>query len=219
MTDQPAPALAQQVTPGQQAPGTSGTAAPEGYIEIARYNGLVRKVEELTLSNRDLNAQLAVKTSEIEQLKGQLSIKDTEKTVAVGERDTRLTAALQENATLQSQIKELKGLQLKVKVAKDLNRPELLKIADRIPAIEDEEALKVVMQDFASFADELVKEREKVLLAGVTLPAGPGSVAPAAPTTSEAWLKKINGFDFGTPERRKAMDEYGDWLEKTNRPQ
>ena len=74
MTDQIAQTSGQQeTTPGQQAPAVSGSTAPEGFIELARYNGLVRKVEGLTLSNRSLTAHLGRKTSEIEQLKGQLA--------------------------------------------------------------------------------------------------------------------------------------------------
>jgi len=212
MTDQPAPD--QQVeTPGQQAQ------PPQGFIELARFNGLVRKVEELTLANRDLNTQLAAKASEIEQLKGQLGVKDVEKQVAVGERDKRLTGALTENAALIEEMKVLRGLQLKVQVAKELNRPDLLKIADRIPAVEDPEILKGIMQDFASFADDAVQAREKQLLAGLTPALGHGSVGPAAPSTPEGWVEKINSLPLGFPERNRALDEYGDFLERHNNPQ
>ena len=72
----------------QQAPAPAQPA--EGFIELARYNGLMRKVQELTLVNQDLNTQLGLKSSEIEQQKGQLSIKDVEKQVALGERDGSL---------------------------------------------------------------------------------------------------------------------------------
>jgi predicted RNase H-like nuclease (RuvC/YqgF family) len=215
MTDNPEQVLDQQQASGQQTAGAAGT-APAGYIEIARYNGLVRKVEELTLTNRSLNEQLVAKSSEIEQLKGELSIKDAEKSTAVGERDTRLNQLLTDNSALQTELKELRGLKLKVEVANELKRPELLKLAERIPALEDKEALTAIMSDFAKFADEAVSAREAQLLSGVTPSMGPGSVTPAEPATPQAWLEKINGMPLGSPERAKALDQYGDWLEKQN---
>ena len=215
MTDNPEQVLDQQDNSGQQTAGTKG-AAPEGYIETARYNGLVRKVEELTLTNRSLNEQLTAKSSEIEQLKGQLSIKDVEKSTAVSERDTRLNQLLSANSTLEQELKELRGLKLKVEVANELKRPELLKLAERIPALEDKEALKVIMSDFAKFADEAVSAREAQLLAGVTPSMGPGSVAPTEPASPQAWLEKINSLQLGSPERAKALSQYGDWLERQN---
>jgi hypothetical protein len=216
MSDQNPTTPVQPGNPGQQDSGTAGSTAPAGYIELARYNGLVRKVEELTLSNRDLNTQLTQKSSESEQLKGQLSIKDTEKTVAVGERDQRLNTALSELSTLGSEMKELRALKLKLEVANELKRPDLLRLAERIPALEDKEALRVIMQDFASFADEAVRAREAQLMAGVTPPVGPGSSAPAAPSTQQGWLETINKHGLGTPERANALNEYGNWLEKQN---
>jgi hypothetical protein len=205
-----------QPSPVNPPPGPVGTPedAPAGYIELARYNGLVRKVEELTLANRGLTDQLASKSSEIEQLKGQLAIKDTEKTVAVGERDSKLTTVLQENQTLLAELTELRGLQAKVQAIKELNRPELLKIADRIPAVQDPEALKTILLDFAGFADDLVKQREQQLLAGVTPAIGGVQPGPSRPQTGEAWLNYLNGLPLGSLERTKAFDEYGDWLEK-----
>ena len=218
MTDQPAQTPDQQPPSDQQVqgnpPNTAG-GAPAGYIEIARYNGLVRKVEELTLANRGLTDQLAQKTSESEQLKGQLAVKDTEKTVAVGERDKQLQTALQRVAELEASERRLKGLELKVKVAKDLNRPELLKIAERIPDLTDEEALKTVMTDFLGFADDMVKQREQQLLAGITPASGPGgSAVNNAPATPKAWEDHINSLPLGSKEREKALMDYGDFLER-----
>lgn len=215
MTDQTAQTPGQQEnTPGQQAPAPSGSTAPEGFIELARYNGLVRKVEELTLSNRSLTDQLTQKSSEIEQLKGQLAVKDTEKTVAVSERDKKLQETLTANTALQQELDELRGLKLKVEVANEIGHPELVKIAGNIPNLTDKEALTTVMKDFAGFVDTAVKAREQQLLAGIT-PVGAGpAAAPSMPTNDKGWEDYINRFDLGTPERAKAMDDYGDWLEK-----
>jgi len=104
-------------------------------------------------------------------------------------------------------------------VAKDLNRPELIRIADNIPNLTDEEALTTVMKDFASFADDMVKARETQLMAGVTPPVGPGGNAPSQPQTPKAWEEKIESLPMGSKERAKAMDQYGDWLYKQNTQQ
>jgi hypothetical protein len=176
-------------------------------------------VEELTLANRGLTDQLTAKSSEVEQLKASLGVKDAEKTVAVGERDRQLQEAIQARTTLETENAQLKALALQVEVANELGRPELLKLASRLPAMTDKEALKTVMKDFASFADEAVQARERQLLSGVTPGIGASPAAPAAPATREAWLERINSLGIGTVEREKALGEYGDWLERQHIPQ
>ena len=204
----------QQETPGQQSGGTPAP-APENWE--ARYKGAVRKIEELTLANRGLNDQLAAKSLETEQLKVQLSTKDVEKTVAVSERDTKLEQFIKESAAMQSQLKELNAFQAKVKMAQELGRPELIKIIDRIPAVEDPAVLKGIMEDFTRFADDLVKEREKQIFSGITPPVGPGGGGPQKPTSNASWEKQINSLPLGSRERAQAMDDYYTFLETQNK--
>lgn len=181
----------------------------------ARYKGLVKKVEELTLANRTLTEQLAGKTSELEQLQGQLVVKDTEKQVSVSERDKLLQSMTQEKTSLEAKLAELQGLALKVEVINELGRPELLKIAGRLPSMTDKEALKVVLADFAGFADDLVQKRERDLLAGVTPPlSSAGNVKTGLPGSESEWESHINSFGLGTRERQAAMDQYWGWLEQ-----
>jgi len=181
----------------------------------ARYKGLVKKVEELTLANRTLTEQLTSKTSEQEQLRSQLVVKDAEKSASVGARDKLLQQTTQEKIALEAKLAELQGLALKVEVINELGRPELLKIANRLPSMSDKEALKVVLQDFAGFADELVQKREKDLLAGVTPPlSSAGNVKAALPASEGEWESHINSFGLGTRERQTAMDHYWGWLEQ-----
>jgi hypothetical protein len=204
MTDTP-------ITPDEQV--SSRQQAPDGFIELVRYNGLVRKVEELTLSTRGLNDQLAAMSSENEQLKAQLGLAATEKTVAVGERDKQLQEKVQANMALEKELTELRGMKLKYDVIKKLNRPELIRIADKIPAMTDPDALEVVMKDFASFADEMVTAREKQLLAGITPGVNPTQATIAATPQSEAdWDRHIESLPLGSPERNQAMDRYWDFL-------
>lgn len=195
--------------PGQQ--------APAGYIEKARYDGLVRKVEELTLAGRQFQTELVSKTSEIEQLKTQLGIKETEKSVAVSERDNQIQQYVQKQQAFDQELTELRALKLKTEVARELGRPDLLKVADTIPNLTDKEALKTVMGSIANLVDDAVKEREKQLLAGVTPPAEKSSTSAALPASKNEWDRFIDGLPLGSPERAKAMDTYYSWLQEANK--
>jgi hypothetical protein len=205
-----------QNTPAEQT-SSSSTAGQTDWK--ARYDGLVRKVEQLTLENRTLTEQLAAKTSNAEQLQAQLGLKDTEKSAAISARDQQLQEAVQAKTGLENELKELRAYKLKVEVAKELKRPDLIKILDRLPGMEDREALKTVLTDFASFADDAVKERETQLLSGVT--PGVGSLpaaTPSLPASEAAWYKHIESLPLGSPERQKAQDQMWDWLNANNRP-
>jgi hypothetical protein len=192
----------------QQAPAAS-TAATEDWKK--RYDGLVKKTEELVTQIRQLTADLAAKTSECEQLGGQLSLKDVEKSAAVGERDKNIEKLIQDNQVAQTELARLKALELKLKVATDMKKPELMALASNIPDITDPEALKVIMQNIDDYATLQVKARESQLLAGVTITAG-GNTAPAGPGSDEEWRRKIEAAPLGSRERGKLTEDYGVWL-------
>lgn len=224
MTDNPAnvPVAAvspppTETPPAQPPPATPAptppVSPPAGFIEQARYNGLVKKVEELTLQLRETEGQLAGKTSVEEQLTGQLAVKDTEKTVAVGERDKALQTSLEENQAQTTELIELRALRLKLEVARDLQRPDLVEILDRLPNLTDKEALTTIAKDFLGWGDNLVQARETQLKAGVTDPISSVVTAPVKPSTSQGWEEYVNSIPLGTPERSKAMDEFGDWAD------
>ena len=203
----------QVVTPPQQVAGTPPP-TPAGDNWKARYDGLVIKVQELSLANQTLTGQLAQQSSVVEQLKAQLSIKDTEKSVAVGERDTRLQTALTENTTLTSELNSLRALKMQVEVANELGHPELMQIASSLPMMTDKEAMKTVMSSLSDFTAQQVKARETQLMSGMTPGVGGGGSAPAAPSTQASWLERINSLQLGSKDRQKAMDDYGDFLER-----
>jgi hypothetical protein len=182
---------------------------PEGYIEKARYDGLVRKTEELTLSNRDLNAQLAAATSEKEQLSSQLGIKDTEKSVAVGEYQKQLEQALETNTSQASELQALRAMKSKMELVKKHNAGHLLPILDRIPYVEDEEAMEIVFTDFLKWGEDIAKNRENQLLAGYVPPAAPNipESEPVTPQTKADWDKYIQSAD----DKEAAFQEYWAW--------
>jgi len=177
-----------------------------------RYDGQQIALQKLSLEKQDLQKQLDAKISEAEQLGAQLSLKDTEKTVAVGERDKQLQEALGKIQMLETENNELKALALKVQIARELKKPELIEIAEAFPNLTDKDMLTQVMKDIAGFSDNQVKARESQLLAGTLPTIVQGDASPAMPATEQEWMDRINSFDFGTPERQKALDQYGDFL-------
>ena len=214
MSDQVIPPVEPVVeTPPQQVatpPATQPQDIPEGYIEKARFDGLVRKVEELTLTNRAVNEQLTQLSSEKELLTGQLAIKDVDKSVAVGEYQKQIEAAIQTQTQQASELGELRALKAKMELVRKHNAGHLIPILDRIPYLEDAEAMETVFTDFLNWGDNIAKTREKELLAGYT-PSGAGPAEPTntTPTTKESWLAHIQK-QTGT-DAQKAWKQYWEW--------
>jgi len=213
MSDQVIPPVEPVVeTPPQQVatPPATQPQVPEGYIEKARFDGLVRKVEELTLTNRAVNAQLTQLSSEKEQLTGQLAIKDVDKTVAVGEYQKQIEAAIHTQTEQATELSELRALKAKMELVRKHNAGHLIPILDRIPFLEDAEAMETVFTDFLNWGENIAKTREKELLAGYT-PAASGPVEPVitTPTSKEGWeahIEKQTG-----PAAEKAWKQYWEW--------
>jgi len=183
----------------------------------SRYKGTVSKIDELVKQQKQLQAELAEKASLLEQLNGQLSLKDVEKTAAVSERDKSIETLVTASQAAEKELARLKALELKVKVSKEMKKPELIGILDTIPDVTDEEALKTIMGSIAGFADTLVKQREEQLLAGITTVAGTAAGgSPSEPASDEAWKKRIEGLPLGSRERSAALEAYGGWLNTTH---
>lgn len=203
----------QVTTPAQQAPAAPSPADGEWK---KRYDGLVKKTEELVKQIQQLTADLAAKTSENEQLGGQLSLKDVEKSAAVGERDKNIEKLIQDNQVTQTELARLKAMELKLKVATEMGKPELMTLAATIPDVTDPEALKVIMKNIDDYSAMQVKAREAQLLAGVTITAG-GNAAPAGPGSDEEWRRAIEKAPLGSRERMKVAEDYGVWLNNQHR--
>lgn len=204
-------------TPEQQAaapvqPVPTTPVAPAGEDWKARYDGLVKKVEQLVGEARTKDTELATLRTQIEQLNAQLGLKDAEKNAAVSERDKQIQDLVGKTETASQELARLRSLEAKLKVANELGRPDLMKIAQHIPNVEDAEALKTIMQDFAGFAESAAKEREKQLMAGVGPAAGTSPSAASQPQTAQEWERLYNGLPLGSKERADAMNRYGDWL-------
>lgn len=201
----------QQVQEVEAKPQTSGQ---QDVNWEARYKGSVTKINQLMERIKDLESQLAARASEVEQLKSQLSIKEVEKDTAIGEHSKKISELAAEIERLKAENSKLNAFRAKVDVIKELQRPELVKIMDKIPDLEDRDALKSVLQDFASFVDEAVKQREEQLLSGIIDRREGVPSKSATPRTQEAWMEYINSLPLGSIERSKALNDYGDWLER-----
>jgi hypothetical protein len=204
------------ITPVEPAPeAPQQPASPQETDWEARYKGSVRKIEELTLSSRTTEEQLAAKASEIEQLRVQLTAQGAEKDAAVNLRDQQIEETVKSSAQLKAELEQLQAFKLKAEVANELGRPELLTILDTIPSMSDREALTSVMKQISDFADGAVKKREQELLAGVT-PAAAQVAETPLPGTDDGWNKLINSQPLGSADRQKAMDSYWEWLQHNN---
>lgn len=206
MTIQVDPPVEPDLIPQQQGTNSSVDGKEEWK---KRYTGSVKKIEELTLANRALQQQLDGFTSQIEQVKSQLSIKDVD--AAIGERDKRLQEIIQAKSQAEQELDGLRSLKLKIEVAREIGRPELIEIIDHIPSMSDKETLKSVMSDFAKWGEGIAKKRETQLLAGVTPPTGNIQQSPATPNSSNEWQSIINKLPLGSPERAKAMNDWWAW--------
>lgn len=206
----------QQGNPVQQA----GSKTPEqpGVNWEERYKGSVTTINRLQGEIKTLKEQLSGKTSEYEQLYSQLTQKDVEKDVAVSEHRKQLEKALTEKTTAERELTELRAFKSKMDVIREMGANHLVPIIDRIPYVEDPEALRTIIKDFSNWGDDMKKEREKEILSGIT-PTGvaAGSQAkPNVPSSAKEWEVHINSLPLGI-EREKAWDEYFVWGQQQSR--
>jgi len=204
-------------TPVEQAATQAPPQQAEDYKP--RFDGAIRKIEELTIANRNIQAQLDAKTSELEQLRAQLSVKDAEKLAAINERDHQIQGVVTSKTEMERELADLRALKLKVDTVNELGRPDLMKIVNTIPSMTDKDALKTVLSTFADYADGRVKEREQQLTAGLTPGMSSVSVAKnALPTSEEAWNQQINSLPLGSKAREQALSQKWNWLMETHKP-
>jgi chromosome segregation ATPase len=175
-----------------------------------RYKGSVTKINELNATIKDLNAQLSDKSSLVEQLEAQLSAKDIEKDASVSEHKRLLEEALSNKSKAESELSELRAMRMKLDLMKEMGANELVPIIDRIPAVDDPEAMKQIMQDFKGWGNELVSEREKQLLSGEISTPSTNNTQTVAPQSSQEWEAHINNLPLGQ-EREKAWQDYWKW--------
>jgi hypothetical protein len=177
----------------------------------ARYKGQVPLIERLTLDGRSKESQLVQLASEVEQLKAQLNLKETEKTASVSERDRQIQEIIQAKTTLESELKRLKALEAKVQVAKELKHPELLTVIDTIPSVEDPEALKTIMSNLVDWGENIRRQEQERILSGITPQTSSVPQTAATPASVDEWQRYISEAEVGSKEKLRRMEEFRNW--------
>jgi len=208
MTDEPKEPTVQLEKPAQPAPSAPVTDTQDVIDWEARYKGASKKINELTSVKAELEAKQADYSTQIEQLKSQLGIKDVEKDTAVGEYQKQLETALQEQSQAKKELESLQAYKAKMDMAKKLGAPELVNIIDRIPYVEDPEALETIMKDFVSWGNDFAKRREEQLMAGVTPPVAATEFTDQLPQTHDSWRQQL--LD-GNNKEGLTWDRYWEW--------
>lgn len=196
----------QQVeAPAQQAQ----TPSPPQEDYKPRYDGAVRKIQELTETIKGLQGQLGEKSSVLEQLQVQLSSKDAEMDAVKGQHQTQFSALKQDFDQANAKLSKLEALQLKLEAANELGHPELIRIFDTIPDAQDKTAVKKTMETVINFAASQVKARESELTAGVTPAQGTSTIT--MPKSEAEWVQRISAMPENSKERKDAWDAYFEW--------
>jgi hypothetical protein len=201
-----------QGNPQASASTTPSASAPEGFVEVGRLNGALRKIEELTLLNKTLTERMTGLTNEKTTLQADLQQKEGVWTAQQSEFTTKLASAEKTTAELNAQLAKYQAMQLKMKLIGELNAPQLYSVIDVIPDGTDEATMKAAIQKLAGFASQIAQSREKELTAGITTIEQ--NQGPQLPTTDQGWKDYIAGLQFGSPEYQKAMDSWHSWLFK-----
>lgn len=203
MSDQPP--VQQGLPPAQQ-----GTDWEE------RYKGASRIINQRDERIKALEAELATKASENEQLRSQLGIKDVEKSTSIASYQTQLEQALKKASDSETALRSLQQFKAKYDAAASLGDQRLLPLIESIPYVENPESLKAIMSSFLAWGKGLVQEREAQLMSGVTPPPPASSVKVSGPTfaTNAEWQKYVNSLTVGTPEKEAAMKAWWAWNTK-----
>jgi chromosome segregation ATPase len=180
-------------------------------VEKKRLDGALQKIQELTLANKALAEQLATKDVALGQTSAQIAQKEAEFQQKTGEFQSTLQNLQREREELARKAAEAEAVNRKLTAIKAAGRPELVAIIDTIPVAQSDEEQIQVVNKLAGFADDIVKRREKELIAGLgdgSHSIAAGGAAPAKPTTHDGWMNYINSLKPGSLEHQKAWDEY-----------
>jgi len=210
VADAAAARAAAAVVPGQPVttPAASTAVVPEGYVEVARFNGLMQRNEALSAQLTEANSNLATRSSSLEQSAKQIADMEAGTKVQVDENALANTKLNEQIAALTAKGVKADSLELKLKVATEMGRPELMALALHIPDSPDEGVIKEAFTAFAGFSDGAIKKREEQLLSGISPTSAAVVSTPAAPTTPQGWADHVNTFKLGSPEREKALKAY-----------
>lgn len=187
---------------------TEPIASPADTVPVARLNGALAKIQELTLQLQTANLTITQKDQEISRLSG-----DSLQQVAtlkndVAAREQQYLALQADIATAKKELAELQAYKRKVTAASKLQIPGIMDIIDVVPAGQNDAEQETILNRFGTFAQQVAQKREKELTAGNT---GPVVTTPGGgtdPTSSEGWAQRVNSLPLGSPERQAAMEKW-----------
>ncbi len=201
-------AAAKAAADAAAAPGQQAT-PPEGYVEVARFNGIMQRNEALTSQLAEANTNLVTGTSLQEQTQKQIADLEAANKLQLEEAQKSAETFKGQVTDLETQGAVGSALQLKLDVATEMGQPELMALAKHIPNTTDKDAIKEAFTAFAGFANGAVEKREGQLLSGTSPASAAVDSAPALPTTPQGWMDRVNALPLGSPEREAALKAFG----------
>jgi hypothetical protein len=184
----------------------------QGYVPEARLTGALKKIEELTLTNKSLMDQLTAANTRVGELQAQSHSSETTWSAKVGEGSQALQAMTGERDSLKAENATLHAEVDKAKMVGEMKHYNLLPILDQIPSDPDPEKQKANIARMAQWADGLLAQREQTLTAGqtqtVTQPNSTIVTPATTPKTAKQWEAHIESLPYGSPERQAAWDQY-----------
>ena len=208
MSDEP------NTTPDQQ-DQTSGQQAgdhPETDWE-SRFKGLQRKYNLLMETKSELEEQLTSLTSQREQLEKKADTLSVERDTLLSENQTKINELTRMLDEKDNSIKELSSYQKKVKIAKEMGHPELVRVIDSVPNTDDEDTIKDAFKAIIELTQDAVRYREEQLFEG-QMPGGLDNDAPPLPTTERGWQDYVEKLPVGSQGRSDAMDAWFDFTQR-----
>ena len=204
-----------------QAASPEGTSPPSGTESAGqsavvdwegRYKGVMQVLSARDKKIQDLEAQVNQSAASVEELTRQLQ-------TATADGDARVQALTEQLQTLTGErdeaAKELATARadlVKYEALKEY--PDLLPLADSIPAIPDPEVMKKHLETMAKGIEAITSKKAETLTAGMT----PGATAPAqqaeyAYSTLEEWQAALNSA-AGEGEFHKIGAAFRKWADR-----
>lgn len=195
----PAPPAAPPANPGLVADPSSGGGGqpPAGYVEQARYDGAMRTLSQRDNDLKKVKADLEALQAKLKESQTTLGAKEADLGTQIAQLTKTVEALTGEKGTLEKDLSGAKSLLTKYEALKAF--PELLPMADSIPALSDPAAMEAHLKVVKAGVDQVAQDLAKKMTAGLT----PGTNTP--PAGGQPGAKQ---FAFSTVnDWMKAMDE------------
>lgn len=205
---------AAQTTEDTTAPVSSPGTSPEQSTENweTRYNGAMRVLRERDKAIQDLQAKFDEASASIGELNRQLESLQGNSAAKEQSLGEQLTALTTERDEAQKQLTVAQADLLKFNALKDY--PDLLPLADAIPALPDQEAMKEYLHMMAKGVTDIATQKAQQLTAGMTPgPTAPNNQPQYAYASLDDWQIALNKA-AGEPEFPEVSAAFRQWMHK-----